>query len=177
MSRALALFLRRQLEERGETAEQFGKRIGLNSSGIYQILREQRQYVQDRTLDKIAEGLGMTPAEMAVAIGKGTPQDDPEESEVLALWRQLHPDRKPAAREILQGWAVQPINRGPDNRRRDGQHNRSKRPAAQHDVSHGQQDENGDQGQITVCSSDPWARLRSVVGGLEVRLPASAVAS
>ena len=112
MSTALSLFLSRQLDAMGLTAEQFARKAGLNASGIYQIVRGERIYVQDRTLDKIAAALNMTPAEMALAMGKAAATEDPDEAEILALFRDVPTEKRSAAKDVLRGLGIQPTSRG-----------------------------------------------------------------
>lgn len=100
MTDALRAFLRRQLDLRDESVPQFANRTGLNASGLYQILRGQRQYVADSTLDKIAKAFNMTPAEMASAMGRGG-ELTPEETSLLAAYRDAEPDKRPMAVTFL----------------------------------------------------------------------------
>jgi transcriptional regulator with XRE-family HTH domain len=102
-------FAQQQLDAQGLTVKEFARRSGLGLSHAYQILRGERTRPSAETFDAVARGLNMTPAEMAVAMGKGTESDDPEEVEWLALVRQLAPEKKPAARDYLRFMAAQGV--------------------------------------------------------------------
>lgn len=104
VSTALARFLQRQLDARGMTADQFAKKHHLNSSGLYQLLRGERTYVQDRTLERLAVALGMTLAEMVTDMGMGGLSElRPDQVEVLTLYEQVPTDHRTAAKAMLGG--------------------------------------------------------------------------
>jgi transcriptional regulator with XRE-family HTH domain len=99
----LAQFIFDRIRERGETPEEFAARIGINASGLYKLLRGAYAEPRQATLDKIATGLSMTPAELFVAIGKGKTDTSPEETEILALYREVPHEQRPAVRLMLRG--------------------------------------------------------------------------
>lgn len=119
VSTALARFLQRQLDARGVTADQFAKEHGLNSSGLYQLLRGERTYVQDRTLERLATALGMTLAQMVSAMAHTGSEIDPDEAEWVALIRQVPVEKRSAARDMLLGLAIRPSSQRTTNGRRD----------------------------------------------------------
>lgn len=123
MTNRLGPLLQRLLDERGETAQHFAERNDLNGSGIYQIIRGERQYVTDRTLDKIATGLNMSRAELAAAMDGGHSELAADEIELLASYRSMPAEKRPTVKEIINALAVQPTQR-PANRRRDALDNR-----------------------------------------------------
>lgn len=120
MSSALVRFLQRQLDARGVTADQFAKQHKLNSSGLYQLLRGERIYVQDRTLERIAAALDMSLAEMIAAMNHPGAEVDPDEAEWMSMIRRVPVEKRPAARDMLLGLAIQPNTRGLSNQHRDG---------------------------------------------------------
>jgi transcriptional regulator with XRE-family HTH domain len=63
----LAEYVTRRLAERHESADQFARRTSINASGFYRFLRGAAGGPQQRTLDKIATGLGMSPSELLAA--------------------------------------------------------------------------------------------------------------
>jgi transcriptional regulator with XRE-family HTH domain len=96
------------LEAQGLSVREFSQRSGLGISHIYQILRGQRaRRLSADTLDAFARGLGLTPAEMAAGMGRGT-SPSPEDIEWIALGRRVPADKVSAAKDMLRGLAVQP---------------------------------------------------------------------
>lgn len=143
MSTALARFLQRQLDARGMTADLFAKKHGLNSSGLYQLLRGERTYVQDRTMERLAAALGMTLAEMVTAMATDGSPADPDEAEWVALMRQVPAEKLPAAKDMLRGLAIQPTSQRTASGRRDAAAQRQREPLRQLRQTRGQQDEPG----------------------------------
>lgn len=165
MPTPLSTFLQRQLDSIGLRPDEFAKLAQMTRSHVYFILNGERRNVRSDTLDKIAAALSMTPAEMAVAMGKAGPGDDPDETEVLALFRRVPVDKRPAATDMLRGLAVQPT-RPTTNRRQDVEANRQR--AALRKLEHGT-----DQGEDHGASSPltPWLRRASdLVQGLTAQL-------
>jgi len=98
----LAQYVFDRISERGETPEEFAVRNGINPSGLYKFLRGAYAEPRQTTLDKIASGLNLTPAELLVATGKGAIEDDPEDAELLALIRRLPEEHRPTVKTILR---------------------------------------------------------------------------
>lgn len=63
----LAQYVLDCLLERGETVRAFTDRVHINESGFYKFLRGEYLEPRQGTLGKIADGLGMTTAELLVA--------------------------------------------------------------------------------------------------------------
>lgn len=99
---SLSHFLRQQLAAQQLSEKEFALRSGVGLSHIYQMLRGERKYVRGETLDRIAAGLGLTPSAMAVLMGKGAPDEDPDEAETLALYRMLPAEQKPMVKTIIR---------------------------------------------------------------------------
>jgi transcriptional regulator with XRE-family HTH domain len=74
----LAQYLSYRLHERHESADEFARRIGVNASGFYRLLRGGHAAPQQRTLEKIAAGLGMTASEL-LAVVEAQDETDPVE--------------------------------------------------------------------------------------------------
>lgn len=78
---ALSNFLNDELHRRGwsipdfvEQAAKYGP--GMSTSNAYLIIRDGKDNVRQDTLDLIAATLSMSPADLMVSIGKGSPSDD-----------------------------------------------------------------------------------------------------
>ncbi len=89
MAHPLGAHLKRLVEERrGMKINEFARDIGVNGSGLHQLIRGERKSLDSATIEKIARGLRMTPAELATVIGQG-PDDDPEVAETLSIIRAV----------------------------------------------------------------------------------------
>lgn len=114
MPTSLDQFVQQQLEAQGLTVKEFARRSGLGISHAYQVLRGERsKRPSAETFDAVARGLNMTPAEMAVAMGKGALEASPDETEWLALYRQLPTEHRPTVKQIVRNLAVQPTRQTP----------------------------------------------------------------
>lgn len=82
-------FIRQQRDTQQLSMKQFAARSGLGLSHAYQLLRGERKSVSVETLDAIALGFGMTPAEMAAAMGKSETVMDPGQLAWNALYEQM----------------------------------------------------------------------------------------
>lgn len=153
MPTSLSQFIRQQLLAQQLSERDYALRSGVGLSHIYQILRGERKHVRSDTLDKLAIGLNMTPAEMAVAMGRSAATDvDPDEAEALALFRQVPPDMKDAAKGMLRGLAaetVQPTLRQ-SNGRRDGASTGRRKAEAAKAASHSNQGQTDTQGGVST---------------------------
>lgn len=127
--RAIARFIEAWARERGETLEQFGERSGLNASGLYQMLRGERQYVQAPTLAKIAQAMNMSTAELLTAVGSGAPGADPDEATLLSYYRDVAPDRRMTVLDLVAALRDRAHPPTPARRRRDA---RARRYEAEH---------------------------------------------
>ena len=119
MSLALAQFAQQQIDAQGLTVKEFARRSGLGVSHAYQILRGQRPNASAETVEAVARGLSMTPAEMLTAMGKGAGGLAPDEAEVLAIFRQVPQERRDVVRDLLRAMGVKPAARLTGANRRD----------------------------------------------------------
>lgn len=116
---ALQRYLQAELPRRSWSIPEFAARVdGMSQSNAYRIIRDGFDNVEFATFEAIAATLGMSPAELAVAIGKGSAVDDPEEAQVIAAYRQIAIEKRAAAFDMLRGLAVQPTTPPDANRRR-----------------------------------------------------------
>ena len=90
----LARYVADRLQERDETPDEFAKRIGINTSGLYKLLRGAYSWPQQQTLGKIAGGLGMTDDELMRA-ANAYGEEDPIEQAIRQRTAEM--------REILDG--------------------------------------------------------------------------
>jgi transcriptional regulator with XRE-family HTH domain len=82
----LARYIADRLQERHESADHFARRVGINPSGLYQLLRGTKGLPQQRTLSKIAGGLGMSAAELLAAVdGVNEPSERPEDTIAVSV--------------------------------------------------------------------------------------------
>jgi transcriptional regulator with XRE-family HTH domain len=119
----LSAFARRQLAAQGLSVKEFARRADLGLSHAYQLIRGERPRPSAETFDAIARGLNMTPAEMAVAMGKGVVDLAPDEVEMLAIYRQVPPEEKPIIKRQLRGLAIPPTT--PNRTKRSASQKRS----------------------------------------------------
>jgi len=90
----LARYIGGCLTDRGESPDDFAGRVGINSSGLYKLLRGVYAAPQQRTLEKIAGGLGMSAAELLAAADA---ENEPD------LIKQAILQRVPEMREAVEG--------------------------------------------------------------------------
>jgi transcriptional regulator with XRE-family HTH domain len=111
----LPIYLRNELVRRGESKKDFARRNGISLSNLYLVL-EGADNVRRETFEKIATGLGITPAELAAVTEGGGPSLSPDETETVVLYRQLPSERREWFRDLLRASAVPPTrlttNRG-----------------------------------------------------------------
>ena len=132
---ALGSYLEDELHRRDLSPEDFGRRSGLGTSHVYQIIRGQKTNVRQSTIDRIAEGLGMTPAELMVAIGKGAADDSPKRASLHALLRLVPDEDLSTIERVVRPFVVSPAQRRSIGRQ-DGVSNRLK--AKQRELEQGQ---------------------------------------
>lgn len=111
---ALQRFLQQELPKRGWSVEEFARRASISKSNGYLIIRDGKDNVRQDTFDNIADALNMSPAELAAAIGKSASASDTEEAELLALFRQVPSEHRPAAKQMLRGLRVEPVTKRPE---------------------------------------------------------------
>lgn len=129
---ALQHFFDAERLRRGWSMREIANRSRMSLSKAYAIVNGDDN-VEFETFENIATAFAMTPADLAIAIGKGSPEHSPDEVEMLAIYRQVPTDQRPFVQAALRGLAVQPLNRGPDNRVRDRRANRSRPPVTEID--------------------------------------------
>lgn len=115
---ALQNFLRDELPRRGWSMKDFASHARLSLSNAYLIVRDGEDNVRSDTFENIATALGMTPAELYVAIGKGRLDDDPERVPVLAAVRQIAKEHLDAVDRIVRAFVVVPPTVGKRNHAR-----------------------------------------------------------
>jgi transcriptional regulator with XRE-family HTH domain len=96
--RTLGSYLRDELHRRDLSPEEFGRRSGLGTSHIYQIIRGEKPNVRQATVDRIAKGLSMTSAELLAALN-----DDPDDDVIEQAIRQRTAEMREAVRDIPRG--------------------------------------------------------------------------
>jgi transcriptional regulator with XRE-family HTH domain len=104
---ALQHFFDAERQRRGWSVREAAKRSQISLSKAYAIVNGDDN-VEFETFENIATAFNMTPAELATAIGKGAPQDDPAHALGAALFRAVPIERQPAAIDMLRGLQVQP---------------------------------------------------------------------
>lgn len=80
----LAQYLTDAISARGETTEQFAQRAGVNSSGLYKLLRGEYAQPRQGTIEKIAIALNMTAGELLRAADA---EDEPDPIEAAIRTR------------------------------------------------------------------------------------------
>lgn len=86
---ALQHFLSAEIPKRNWSMEEFARRAQLSLSNAYLIVRDGKDNVRRQTFDNIAAALGMTPAELDTAIGKGPVTADPKRVPIHAILREV----------------------------------------------------------------------------------------
>lgn len=123
----LGAFLQAKIDELGLTYDQFAKMAGMTRSHIYFIVNNQRTKPRSDTIDRIAAALGITPADIFIALGKGAPLDDPERASLLALIRDLPPEHIHTVEQMVRPLTSQASrSRSAAKRRGEGGANRKR---------------------------------------------------
>jgi transcriptional regulator with XRE-family HTH domain len=125
---ALQNFFRDERQRRSWSIRDASTHCRMSLSRVYG-LENGDDNVEFETFENIASAFGMTPAELAVAIGKGRPDDDPDEARLLAAYRQMPQEHRPTVIQMLHSLAVQPLRppakrRTPQDAMRPGEHAR-----------------------------------------------------
>ena|SRR5580765_6071627 len=138
MTLSLGQFARQQIDAQGLSVKEFAARSGLGLSHAYQILDGKRPRASSQTFEAVARGLSMTPAEMLVAMGKGTGSLDADETEMLALFRQVPLAQRLTLKQIVRSLGemarIPPVSDPPKgrisapDRPQKGESSRPKRP-------------------------------------------------
>lgn len=115
---ALQHFFDAERTRRGWSMREAAKRSKISPSKAYAIANGDDN-VEFETFENIAAAFSMSPAELAVAIGKGAAGDDPRRVPIHAALRDV-PDEQLATVELMiRSLAVQPVNKGLRNGLRD----------------------------------------------------------
>lgn len=99
---ALQRYLKIEIDRRAWSVEEFSRRAGFSTTRGYQILGG-KDNVQFNTFEAIATALGMTPADLATAIGKGSTETNADELNLVAHFRQVPAEQQSAAWEAATG--------------------------------------------------------------------------
>jgi len=98
---ALQYFFDAERLRRGWSVREAADRSQISLSKAYAIIRGDDN-VEFETFESIAAAFGMTPAELATAIGKGNHGDDPDEVRMIAAYRLVPTEKRLTALDILQ---------------------------------------------------------------------------
>lgn len=99
---ALQHFFDAERQRRGWSMREIANRTKMSRSKAYAIVNGDDN-VEFETFENIATAFDMTPAELATAIGKGAPQDNPAHALGVALFRAVPVEKQPAAIDMLRG--------------------------------------------------------------------------
>lgn len=155
---ALQQYFDAERQRRGWSMRETAKRSLMSVSKAYAIANGDDN-VEFDTFENIASAFDMTPAELAVAIGKGAADADPDDVEIMALSRQLAPEQKTYAKSMLRG-LVAAVTRGPNNGRRAATATGQRAEAARRAAAH----KNGDYPDDTKDLSGPYRLLERLTG-------------
>lgn len=108
---ALQQYLNAEIDRRGWSVREFARRAKISLSNAYLIVRDGEDNVRRDTFENIASALFMSPAELAVAIGKGAATDDPKRVLIHAALRQVPDDQLETVELMIRGLAIQPAQR------------------------------------------------------------------
>lgn len=103
---ALQKFIRDEIVRRQWTVPEFARRSGISPSLAYQII-DGRDNVRRSTFESIASALGMTPAELATAIGSGDEPLTPREVQMVVAFRSLPEAEQSMLERFVQGLRLQ----------------------------------------------------------------------
>lgn len=152
----LSQYTRQQIDAQGISVKLFAARAELGLSHAYQILRDERSRVTPDTLEAVARGLSMTPAELLIGMGRAADALSADEAEMLALYRGTPDEQRPVVKGMLRGLVVRPTH-PTSNGRADASRKRAQ--AAMRKLTH--QGEDGPDPNLTASSA--WAALRGLI--------------
>lgn len=155
---ALQQFFDAERQRRGWSMRETAKRSLMSVSKAYAIANGDDN-VEFETFENIAAAFGMAPAELAVAIGKGAADANPDDVEIMALSRQVAPELKTAAKDMLRVLASS-FTRPPSNGRRDATANRRRAEAARIESAHKNDGYDGDSKDL----AGPYRLLEHLTG-------------
>lgn len=99
---ALQRFFEAERQRQGWSVRQAAKHCRISVSKAYAI-EAGDDNVEFDTFENIAGAFGMSPAELAIAIGKGPANDDPKRAQLQALARNVADEHVGAAELMLRG--------------------------------------------------------------------------
>ena len=154
-------FLRNELNRRDWSPEEFARRCvpPVSTTLVYQIMNGQDN-VRRSTFGGIAWALGMTPAELHVAIGDGPPGEDPRRVALQALLRQAS-DETLNEIESFARWKVQPTQQRRSSGRRDASSSRDKAKRREIEQPTEPHANSGGGESVAPCYSFPRGLLRT----------------
>lgn len=127
---ALQQFFKDERLRRGWSVREAAQRSQISPSKAYAI-ENGDDNVEFETFENIATAFDLTPAELAVAIGKGTPALNPDEARWVSYYRRIPVEQRPfiekAVYSIGEG-PVQPIVPKPPRRRSQSRSSALDRP-------------------------------------------------
>lgn len=137
------------------------------------IWRSGKGRPEPRNLERMAEVFGFSYDELmrlcGYRVSESPVEVDPDETELLALFRQVPDDQRPVVKLMLRGLAVQPVNHGPVNRSDGAPDNRRQRVRAQRTGNHEQGGDDGLNQPLTVDSQTVRGFLASFLSRLAVQ--------
>src|SRR5256885_1021344 len=98
---ALQQFFEAERLRQGWSMREAARRCNISTSKAYAIANGDDN-VEFETFENIAGAFKMSPAELAVAIGKGPPHEDPELVIQQSLLRQAAPEKRGMITEFLR---------------------------------------------------------------------------
>lgn len=99
---ALQHFFDAERQRRGWSVREAADRCRISVSKAYAIVNGDDN-VELETFENIASAFDMTPADLAIAMGKGSPDHDPDEVEMLVVYRQVPAEQRPFIQRALRG--------------------------------------------------------------------------
>jgi len=104
MRNTLPTLIERELQERGWSAREFGRRVGISHAHAARIVNGEVKPSLN-LCNEIAEVLDTSPQEIMSRAGilPPVPEDDQDRDTMLWLWDSLSDDRKAAALDAIRG--------------------------------------------------------------------------
>lgn len=147
---ALQHFFDAERQRRGWSMKEAAERSRISLSKAYAITNGDDN-VEFQTFENIAAAFGMTPADLAVVIGKGSADHDPDETHVLVTFRQIPEHKRDAAKEMLEG-LVKPIRSPRPNRPVRPKANRDRATGSEIERNQAQGEDLGPNSGLAPCS-------------------------